>query len=98
MKQKIKNIVLLSLIFSSLMVVLLSGISLFLIIAIPFQSTTPGSSVFENIARMALMHPVTSMFFLIFAAVTLLILKEPLEWFLKRNKVLDKIEQFFVRD
>ncbi|HKK54488.1 MAG TPA: hypothetical protein VJ900_00505 [Patescibacteria group bacterium] len=94
-KQKMKNVLLLSLLFLSGLLVALSITSIILIIAVSFQSTIPGNSFLEEVARFAFLNPILSLFLTIISVIFLVLLKKPFKNLLKRNKIEKKLNEFF---
>jgi|GEM_PF-3372771 predicted tellurium resistance membrane protein TerC len=97
-KQKRKNALLLTLISVSVVTIFLALVSLLIIAAIPFQSTSPGDTFFENVARFVFFHPVLSFFSFMIAVTILSVLKKPFERFLKRNSLDEKLDELFSVD
>ncbi|MFP4514393.1 MAG: hypothetical protein ACLFNO_00065 [Parcubacteria group bacterium] len=96
--QKSKNLLLLSLIFVSGLIVFFAISSLLIIVAVPFQSTAVGNGFFENMAKFAFSNPGLSVPICLLSVLVLVALKKPFERFLKRNGVEDRVYEFFNED
>jgi hypothetical protein len=94
-KQQMKNVLLLLLLFVSGSLVILGITSIILIMGVLVQSTPPGHSFFEEVARFAFLNPILSLFLITLAVLFLLALKEPFKRFLKRNKIKKSLNEFF---
>jgi predicted tellurium resistance membrane protein TerC len=94
-KQKAKNILLLTLITVATVIVIVAFIAVLVLVAVPFQSTTPGSSFFEDLARFVLASPIISFLITIISVLILMVLKKPFKRFLKRNNFAEKAAKYF---
>ncbi len=93
--QKFKNLLLVVLILLAFIGIILFFTSILLIAGIIFQSTPAGNSFLENVARWFLNNP--HLFLVVPASSFLLFyfLESPFKKLLKRNKIQEKIENFF---
>jgi membrane-anchored glycerophosphoryl diester phosphodiesterase (GDPDase) len=94
-KQKMKNALLILLLMISSLIVFFAIASIVVIAAVAFQSTSPGTSLLEQIARFTIVNPVLSFVLTIMSVSILVVLKKPFEGFLRRNKIEKKLEEFF---
>ena len=95
MKQLFKNFILVSLVMISVIVIFLTISSMVILMALPVQSTEPGGTILEGVAMFVLFHPIISSVLASVSVLMLIILKEPFNRFLKRNKFVERAEAFF---